>query len=73
MENYISDLVTQLITEAKALRSKPLDEFDKGVLYGYYLSIQRMLNLSEGFGYHELLPAELQRFNPEELLDGFNK
>ncbi len=67
MENYIEDILNQLIEEAKEI--KVIDEFEKGKLFGYYFSISKILTQALSFGVLEKLPKHLREFNPESLLN----
>ena len=44
MENFIEEILTQLIEEANEIKKNALDDFEKGKLYGYYESISKILN-----------------------------
>ncbi len=66
MENYLEDLLTQLIDEAKELKETANSEFEKGKLIGYYDAISKILNQAEAFGIN--LPAKWIKYNPEDLL-----
>ena len=68
MENFIKDLLTQLIEEAFELKANAIDDFEKGNLFGYYTSISKILNQAEAFGVFDKLPKNLQEFSPEDLL-----
>ena len=72
MENFIEDVLNQLIEEAIELKKINSDEFEKGKLFGYYFSISRILSQAVAFGNFEKLSKELQEFNPESLLDEEN-
>jgi hypothetical protein len=67
MENFIEDILNQLIDEAKAI--KPIDDFEKGKLFGYYFSISNILSQAVSFGVIDKLPVKLREFNPESLLN----
>lgn len=67
MENYIEDILNQLIEEAKEI--KPIDDFEKGKLFGYYFSISKILTQALSFGVLDKLPKNLREFNPETLLN----
>ncbi len=66
MENFIEDLLNQLIEEAKEI--KAYDDFERGKLFGYYFAISKTLNQVEAFGLLDKLPKSLQKFKPECLL-----
>lgn len=67
MENFIEDILNQLIDEAKVI--KPIDDFEKGKLFGYYFSISNILSQAVSFGVIDKLPLKLREFNPESLLN----
>jgi len=67
MENFIEDTLIQLIDEAK--RIKPIDDFEKGKLFGYYSSISHILSQALSFGVIDKLSKDLREFNPESLLN----
>ena len=69
MENLIEEILTQLIEEAFELQANAVDDFERGKLFGYYTSISKILNQSEAFGISDKLPENLQKFNPEDLLN----
>lgn len=69
MENYLEDIISQLIEEALWLKKNSNDEFDRGKLFGYYEVISRLLNQSEAFGINDKVPSKWRDFNPENLLD----
>lgn len=66
MENFIEDILNQLIEEAKEI--KVSDDFERGKLFGYYFAISKILNQVEAFGLLDKLPKSLQKFKPENLL-----
>ena len=68
MNEYLVDVLNQLIEEALSLRGTAKTEFDKGTLFGYYHAISRMLNQAETFNIARNLPPRLRDFNPEDLL-----
>lgn len=41
MENFITDLLNQLLEDAFEFQKKADDDFGKGNLFGYYISIVR--------------------------------
>jgi len=49
MENFIEDTLNQLIEEAKKI--KPIDDFEKGKLFGYYFSISYIKSSSKFWSY----------------------
>jgi len=67
MENFIEDTLNQLIEEAKKI--KPIDDFEKGKLFGYYFSISYILSQAVSFGVIDKLSENLREFNPESLLN----
>lgn len=72
MENFIEEVLTQLIEEAFELKANAIHDFEKGKLFGYYTTISKILNQAEAFDVFDKLPKELQDFNPEDLLGGIN-
>jgi len=68
MENYIEDVLSQLIEEAYELKKNAKNEFDLGGVFGYYRSISSLLNQAEAFGVGDKLPPKLRNFNPEDLI-----
>ncbi|MGB4838194.1 MAG: hypothetical protein WBP08_04295 [Saprospiraceae bacterium] len=68
MENYIEDILGQLIEEANDLKRVAITEFDIGILHGYYRAISILLNQAESFGIIDKLPSKLRDFKPEELI-----
>ncbi|HQH19597.1 MAG TPA: hypothetical protein PKZ43_08575 [Bacteroidales bacterium] len=72
MENFIEEILTQLIEEANEIKKNALDDFEKGKLYGYYESISKILNQAESFGVFDKLPKNLQEFKPEDFLNEIN-
>lgn len=68
MENYLADIISQLIEEALELRKNPISEFEKGQLFGYYEIISKLLNQAEAFGISDKVPLKWRDFSPEELL-----
>lgn len=69
MENYLEDIISQLIEEALELKKNSNDEFERGKLFGYYEVISRLLNQAEAFGISDKIPPKWRDFNPEELLN----
>jgi hypothetical protein len=70
MENFIEDILNQLIEEAKEI--KAIDDFEKGKLFGYYFSISNILSQAVSFGVIDKLSKKLREFNPESLLNETN-
>ena len=71
IENYIEDVLTQLIEEAKGIKVNKTDDFQRGKLFGYYEAISKLLIQAESFGVAEKLPEHLRDFNPESLINYF--
>ena len=67
MENFIKDILNQLIEEANDIKAS--DDFEKGKLFGYYLAISNILNQSEAFDVLDKLPKNLREYKPECLLE----
>jgi hypothetical protein len=72
MENYLEDIINQLIEEALELKENANDEFEKGKLFGYYETISKLLNQAEAFGISDKVPLKWRDFNPEELLSNMS-
>ncbi len=70
MENFIEEVLEQLIEDAIKLKEDAVNDFEKGNLFGYYMSISKILNQAEAFGVFEKLPENLKKFNPESLISG---
>ncbi|KYG80742.1 hypothetical protein [Roseivirga echinicomitans] len=68
MENYLEDLINQLVEEAYEIKANSNDEFEKGKLFGYYQAISLILNQAEAFGLIDRLPLKWRDFKPEVLL-----
>lgn len=62
---YLNDTIRQLIDLAKAI--KETDDYNQGILYGYYASISRLLNQAEAFDIIGNLDKDIQDYNPEKL------
>jgi hypothetical protein len=71
MENFIEDILTQLIEEANEIKTS--DDFEKGKLFGYYFAISKILHQAVAFGVFDKLPESLQKFSPEELFSEINR
>lgn len=69
MENYLDDLLNQLLEEALKLKEYANDDFEKGKLFGYYETISKILNQAEAFGISDKLHLRWRDFNPEDLLN----
>ena len=70
MENFIEEILSQLIKEAEEIKvNNASNDFEKGKLFGYYESISKILNQTEAFDVFDKLPKSLQEFNPESLLE----
>ena len=69
MENIIEEILTQLIEESLELRASARNDFENGILFGYYETISKILNQAEAFNMLEKLPTNLQGFSPENLLN----
>jgi len=68
MDNFLEDLLNQLIDSATALKDNKNGDFEKGQMLAYYEIISKILNQAEAFGIGEKLPAKLRDFNVESLL-----
>ena len=66
---YLTDVLDQLIEDARSLQREARDEFKIGQLFGYYFTISRLLNQAEVFDIEHQLPERLREFNPESLLE----
>lgn len=62
---YLNDTIRQLIDLAKAI--KETDDYNQGILYGYYASISRLLNQAEAFDIIGNLDKDIQDYTPEKL------
>jgi hypothetical protein len=69
MENFIEDILNQLIEEANEIKVNASDDFEKGKLFGYYFTISNILSQAVAFDVLDKLPKNLQEFNPESLLN----
>ncbi len=69
MENYIEDILNQLIEEASEIKANTSDEFEKGKLFGYYECISKLFSQAVAFNVFDKLPKNLQEFKPESLLE----
>jgi len=69
MENFIEDILNQLIEEAKEIKTNVSNDFEKGKLFGYYHSISNILSQAVAFDVFDKLPRSLQEFKPESLLE----
>lgn len=70
MENFIGDILNQLIEEANEIKAS--SDFEKGKLFGYYHSISSILSQAVAFNVFDKLPKKLQEFKPESLLNELN-
>ena len=68
MENFIEDILNQLIEEANEVKINASDDFEKGKLFGYYFTISNILSQAVAFGLFDKLTKNLQEFKPEDLL-----
>ena len=67
MENFIEDILNQLIGEAYEVKESASNDFEKGKLFGYYHSISNILSQAVAFGAFDKLPKNLREFKPEGL------
>jgi hypothetical protein len=72
MENYIEDVLNQLIEEASEIKRSASNEFEKGKLFGYYECISKLLSQAVAFSFFDKLPSHLKDFKPEGLLEEIN-
>jgi|LSQX01.1.fsa_nt_gb hypothetical protein len=72
MENFIEDILNQLIEEATEIKINASDDFEKGKLFGYYFTISNILSQAVAFGVFNKLPKNLQEFKPESLIGGIS-
>ncbi len=63
---YLNDTINELITSAK--NTKKINDFESGILMGYYNSISLLLSQATAFGITQKLDKEIQEFVPESLL-----
>jgi hypothetical protein len=68
IDNFIEEILIQLIEEANKIRINASDDFETGKLFGYYFAISKIMNQAETFGVFDKLPESLQTFEPESLL-----
>ncbi|MBK6365433.1 MAG: hypothetical protein IPG18_17510 [Saprospiraceae bacterium] len=68
MENFIEEILSQLVEEALEIKANASDEFQNGKLFGYYESISKIYNQADAFGVFDKLSKSLQEFKPESLL-----
>jgi hypothetical protein len=64
--HYLNDTIGQLIEMAKETENN--DEFNQGILFGYFHSISFLLNQANAFQILDLLDKEIQDFIPESLI-----
>ena len=69
MENYLADVLDQMLTEASLIKNDANSEFEKGRLFAYYEIISRLLKQAEAFGLMGNMPKHLQEYRAEDLLD----
>ena len=75
IEYYLQDTFNQLLDRAleeKKNAQNSNNEFDKGVLVGYYSVILKLMNQAQAFGIRDKLPPKWRNFNPEELLSSLS-
>lgn len=73
MENYLQDVLQQLIEEAVELKANVNSQVDEGELLAYYKIISRLLNQAEAFGISGKISKELREFVPESLLEALSQ
>ncbi len=66
--HYLNDTINQLIELAEEAKSNTKNEFDEGIVHGYYGAILRVLNQLEAFNIKEDLDLKIQEYIPEDLL-----
>lgn len=76
LEHYLKDVLNQLLDEAfeerERLRTKfkdydKVDDYDFGILHGYYAVILRLKNNTEAFNIEKKLPPRWHDLVPEEI------
>ncbi len=67
-DNFLADVLNQLIDDASELKLNAETEFQAGMLTAYYQVISKLLNQAEAFGMMEGLPEDLRDYEPEALL-----
>lgn len=73
MENFIEDILNQLIEDVNEIKVSAFDDFEKGKLLGYYECISKLLSQAVAFSVFDQLPKKLQEFKPESLLEVLSK
>lgn len=63
---FLNDTIKQLIT--MSLEIDDTEEFDKGILFGYYKAISHILSQAEAFSIIGKLDMEVQNFIVEKIL-----
>ena len=71
--DYLTDVLNQLIDDASRLKQDAKSDLEIGILTGYYQVISKLLNQAEAFGLADDLPDHLSGYNPEDLLNGLHK
>ena len=69
IENYLKDMIDQIIEDALELKKNVNSESDVGGLIAYYSIISKLLSQAEGFGIRDKIPSKWHYFNPDSLLD----
>ena len=69
IEYYLEDTIAQLLEEAILLKENANNDFEKGVLFGYYKTLSRMLNQAEAFEIAQKLPEKILDFDLDSLLN----
>lgn len=73
MNEYLTDVLNQLIEDASRLKQDARSELEIGILTGYYQVISKLLNQAEAFGLADDLPVHLSGYDPEDLLNGLHR
>jgi hypothetical protein len=63
---FLNDTIKQLIEMSKKIDDK--EEFDKGILFGYYRTISHILSQAEAFNIISELDLEIQNFIAEKII-----
>ena len=64
--HFLNDTIKQLIELSKEVDKT--DEYNKGIIFGYYSAISRILSQLESFDIIDELDEEIKNFIPEIIL-----
>ncbi len=69
MENYLNDLLEELLEQVTELKNEGIDnEFNRGKLFAYYEIMAKILNKAEAFNLKEL-PKKWAEYDVESILN----